>query len=141
MDKGWFPLSVEYRESYYAAGKIGGGRFRKREGRPSDDSVLYARLTDRPLRPMFPKGMVNDVVLTISPLQIDKQHSPGELSIIGSSVATLLAGIPFAGPVGAVRIGHIDGQFVINMTDEQAEQSIMDLHVAGTKDQINMLEA
>ena len=84
-------MSIEYRESYYAAGKIGGGRFRKREGRPSDDSVLYARLTDRPMRPMFPKGMVNDVVITISPLQIDKKHSPGELSIIGASVATLLA--------------------------------------------------
>ncbi|USN54323.1 MAG: hypothetical protein H6765_07270 [Candidatus Peribacteria bacterium] len=90
---------------------------------------------------MFPKGMVNDVVLTISPLQLDFEHSPGELSIIGSSVATLLAGIPFAGPVGAVRVGYIDGQYVINMTESQAEQSTLDLHVAGTKDQVNMLEA
>lgn len=141
LNKGWFPLSIEYRESYYAAGKIGGWRFRKREWRPSDDSVLYARLTDRPLRPMFPKWMVNDVVLTISPLQIDKKHSPGEMSIIGSSLATLLAGIPFAGPVGAIRIGHINGEFVMNMTDDQAAKSIMDLHVAGTKTEINMLEA
>jgi len=141
LNKWWFPLSIEYRESYYAAGKIWGGRFRKREWRPSDDSVLYARLTDRPLRPMFPKGMVNDVVLTISPLQIDKTHSPGELSIIGSSIATLLAGIPFAGPVGAVRIWYINNEYIVNMTDQQAEESIMDLHIAGTKEQINMLEA
>jgi polyribonucleotide nucleotidyltransferase len=90
---------------------------------------------------MFPKGMVNDVVLTISPIQIDRKHSPGELSIIGSSLATLLAGIPFAGPVGAIRIGHINGEFVMNMTDDQAADSIIDLHVAGTKTEINMLEA
>lgn len=140
-NKGWFPLSIDYRESYYAAGKIGWGRYRKREGRPSDESILYARLTDRPMRPMFPKGMVNDVIITISPLSLDQKHSPGEVSIIGASVATLLAGIPFAWPIAGVRIWYIDGEFVINMTDSQAEQSILDLHVAGTKNTINMLEA
>lgn len=94
-DKDFMPLGVEYRESRYAAGKIGGGRFNKREGRPSDEAILYARLVDRPMRPMFPKGMINDVVITISPLSLDQEHSPGELSIIGASAATMLAGIPF----------------------------------------------
>jgi len=98
-------------------------------------------LTDRPTRPMFPKGMTNDVIVTISPLSLDKVHSPGELSIIGASTAILLGGIPFEGPVNGVRIGHIDGEFVIGLTDDQLENSIMDLHVAGTHDKINMIEA
>ncbi len=140
-DNSFFPLAIDYRESFYAAGKIGGGRYRKREGRPSDESVLYCRLTDRPLRPMFPKGMINDVIITISPLQLDMQHSPGELCIIGASAAIMLAGIPFEGPLGAIRIGYIDGKYVMNMTNDQAKNSILDLHVAGTKDKINMLEA
>ncbi len=140
-DNSFFPLAIDYRESYYAAGKIGGGRYRKREGRPSDESVLYCRLTDRPLRPMFPKGMINDVIITISPLQLDMLHSPGELCIIGASAAIMLAGIPFEGPLGAIRIGYIDGKYVMNMTDEEAKTSLLDLHVAGTKDKINMIEA
>lgn len=140
-DKTYMPLAIDFRESYYAAGKIGWGRFRKREGRPSDESVLYARLTDRPIRPMFPDGMVNDVIVTISPLSLDKVHSPGELSIIGASTAIMLAGIPFTGPVNGVRIGHIDGDFVVGLTDDKLEDSLFDLHVAGTADQINMLEA
>lgn len=90
---------------------------------------------------MFPKGMINDVIITISPLQLDMQHSPGELCIIGASAAILLAGIPFEGPVSAIRVGYIDGQYVLNMTNEQAVSSLLDLHVAGTKDKINMLEA
>lgn len=139
-DKDFFPLSIDFRESYYAAGKIGGGRFRKREGRPSDDSILYARLVDRPLRPVFPKGMINDVVVTISPLSLDQEHSPGELSIIGSSVAVMLAGIPFNGPVGAARIGYNDGKYIINPTETELQWALMDLHVAGTKDHINMIE-
>lgn len=140
-DKDFLPLAIDYRESRYAAGKIAWGRYRKREGRPSDEAVLYCRLTDRPLRPMFPKGMINDVVITISPLSLDMQHSPGELSIIGSSLAVMLAGIPFAGPISAIRIGYKDGEYLINMTEEQALDSVMDLHVAGTRDLINMIEA
>ena len=85
----------------------------KREGRPSDEAILYARLVERAIRPMFPKGMVNDVVVTISPLAIDRQTSPGEVSIIGASVAIMLAGIPFTGPVSGVRIAEENGQLII----------------------------
>lgn len=112
-DKDFMPLGVEYRESRYAAGKIGGGRFNKREGRPSDEAILYARLVDRALRPMFPKGMVNDVVVTISPLAVDGQVSPGEVSIIGASVAVMLAGIPFTGPVSGVRVAEKEGKLIV----------------------------
>lgn len=139
-DKDFMPLSIDFRESYYAAGKIWGGKFRKREGRPSDDAILYARLVDRPLRPIFPKGMINDVVVTISPLSLDQEHSPGELSIIGSSLAVMLGGIAFNGPVGAARIGYKDGKYMINPTESELEWALMDLHVAGTKDLINMIE-
>lgn len=103
-NKDFLPLTVDFRESYSAAGKIGGGSFRKREGRPSDGAILNSRLTDRALRPMFPKGMINDVVITITPLAIDLEQDLGVLSIIGSSLAILKAGIPFYGPVSAVRI-------------------------------------
>ncbi|MDP2670431.1 MAG: hypothetical protein Q8O99_05950 [bacterium] len=140
-DKDYMPLGVEYRESRYAAGKIGGGRFMKREGRPSDETVLYCRLVDRALRPMFPKGMINDVVITISPLAIDGITSPGEVSIIGASVALLLAGIPFAGPVSGVRIAEKDGKYVVAADELPAREGIMDLHVAGTANEINMIEA
>ncbi len=136
-----FPLGIDFRESYYAAWKIGWWRYRKREWRPSDETILYCRLTDRPMRPMFPKGMINDVVITISPLSLDLEHSPGELSILGASVWTMLAGIPFEWPIGWVRIWYIDGEYVVNMTQSQAEHSIMDLHVAGTATKINMIEA
>lgn len=129
-DKDFLPLAIEFRDSYYATGKIGGGRFNKREGRPSDETILYCRLIDRPLRPMFPKGMVNDVVITVTPLCLDLQNSPGELGIIGASTAIMLAGIPFAGPVGAARIGYADGQYIFNMTEEQATTSLLDLHAA-----------
>jgi polyribonucleotide nucleotidyltransferase len=140
-DKDFMPLSVEFRESFYAAGKIGGGRFNKREGRPGDEVVLYCRLVDRPLRPMFPKGMVNDVVVTISPLSLDMEHNPGELGIIGGSVAILLAGIPFHGAVGAARIGYKDGAYIINPTESQAQGALLDLHIAGATGSINMVES
>ncbi len=140
-DKDFLPLAIEFRDSYYATGKIGGGRFNKREGRPSDETILYCRLIDRPLRPMFPKGMVNDVVITVTPLCLDLQNSPGELGIIGASTAIMLAGIPFAGPVGAARIGYADGQYIFNMTEAQATTSLLDLHAAWTANLINMVEA
>lgn len=140
-NRDFMPLAIDFRESRYAAGKIGGGRFNKREWRPSDEAVLYCRLTDRPLRPMFPKGMVNDTVITISPLSLDGEISPGELSIIGSSAALLMAGIPFEWPVGACRIWYVDGEYKTHMTDSEAENAILDLHLAGKKWSINMIEA
>lgn len=140
-NRDFMPLAIDFRESRYAAGKIWGGRFNKREGRPSDEAVLYCRLTDRPLRPMFPKGMINDTVITISPLSLDGELSPGELSIIWSSAALLMAGIPFEGPVWAVRIGYVDGEYKIHMTDSEAENALLDLHLAGKKWSINMIEA
>jgi polyribonucleotide nucleotidyltransferase len=140
-EKNFLPLWIEFRESYYATGKIWWGRFRKREWRPSDDTVLYARLTDRTLRPLFPKGMVNETVITISPFSLDLEHSPGEISIIGASIALLLWGIPFWWPVGAARIGYKDWKFLINPTESEIQWAIMDLHVAWTKTQINMIEA
>ncbi len=137
----FMPLAVDFRESRYAAGKIGWGRFNKREGRPSDEAVLYCRLTDRPLRPMFPKGMVNDTVITISPLSLDGEVSPGELSIIWSSAALLMAWIPFEGPVGAIRIWYVNGEFRYHLTDSEAKEATLDLHLAGKKGSINMIEA
>ncbi len=121
-NKDFLPLTVDFRESYSAAGKIGGGSYRKREGRPSDQAILNSRLTDRCLRPMFPKGMINDTVVTITPLALDHQQDLGVLSIIGASVAIMLGGIPFDGPISAVRVGYINGEFVINPTIEQIEK-------------------
>lgn len=139
-DQSRFPLAIDYRESYYAAGKIWWGRYRKIEGRPSEESVLYARLVDRCLRPMFPKGMINDVVITISPLSLDQEHSPGELAILGASTALLLWWIPFWWPVSGVRVGYQD-TYVIGATNSEIQAWIMDLHAAGTASEINMLEA
>ncbi len=141
MGKDYMPLMIDFRESFSAAGKIGGGRFRKREGRPSDEAILYSRMTDRALRPLFPKGMINDLVISLSPLSLDLDQDLGVMSIIGASVATTLAGVPYAGPVGAVRIGYVDGDYVINPTKEQIEKGEMNLLVAGPRDSINMIEA
>lgn len=139
-NKDFLPLTLDFRESYSAAGKIGGGSYRKREGRPSDQAVLTGRLTDRALRPMFPKGMINDTVLTITPLAIDHEQDLGVLSIIGSSLAVMAAGIPFDGPVSAVRIGYIDGNFIVNPTIEQIEKGELNLLVSGKEGSINMIE-
>ncbi len=140
QNKDFLPLTVDFRESYSAAGKIGGGSFRKREGRPSDSAVLNCRLTDRALRPMFPKGMINDVVLTITPLALDMTQDLGVISIIGSSLAVLKAGIPFSGPVSAVRIWYKDGQYLINPTLDEIETGELNLLISGEGDTINMIE-
>ncbi|HCB51665.1 TPA: hypothetical protein DEP21_03775 [Patescibacteria group bacterium] len=132
-DMDFLPLMIDFRDSYSAAGKIGGAAYRRREGRPSDQAVLYSRLIDRALRPMFPKGMVNDVVVTISPLGLDHDLDLGVMSIVGCSLSILAAGIPFDGPVGAAQIGYIDGQFVINPTKTQLKNSLVNLLVAGKK--------
>ena len=139
-DRDFMPLGIDRKDYFPAAGKIGGGQYRKREWRPSDNAVLYARMTDRALRPLFPKWMVNDTVITITPMQIDKQQDLWVLSIIGSSLTTMLAWIPFAWPVWAVRIWYIDGEFVINPTGEQRQTTELNLLVAWPKWLINMIE-
>ncbi len=136
----FFPLTVDYEERLYAAGKIPGSFF-KREGRPGENAILLCRLTDRPLRPMFPKGFRNDVNIVITALSADQEHFIDILAIIGASAALTISDIPFNGPVGAVRVGYIDGQFVFNPTSSQMDKSILDLRLAGTKDAVIMVEA
>jgi len=140
-DVDFFPLLVDYEERLYAAGKISGSRFIKREGRPSDAAILACRLIDRPIRPLFPKDFRNDVQIIITVLSYDLENDPGVLSIIAASTALTLSPAPFDGPVAAVRVGQIDGKFIINPTNTQLENSNLDLVVAGNKDKIMMLEA
>jgi len=135
----FFPLQVEYREKYYAAGRFPGGYF-KREARPSDKEVLTARFTDRPLRPLFPKGYINEVQVINHLLSVDGVHAPDALSIIGASASLTLSDIPFMGPVGAVRIGRVNGEFVINPTPDQAAESDLDLLYAGGRELPIMIE-
>lgn len=140
LDQDFLPLMVDIRESFSAAGRIGGAAYRRREGRPSDQAILNARLTDRAIRPMFPKGMINDVVLTATPLAMDPRYPLGVISIIGSSLSIMAAGLPFDGPVGAAQIAYVGGEFIINPTNEQLEKAELNLLVAGKKDSINMIE-
>jgi polyribonucleotide nucleotidyltransferase len=135
----FFPLTVEYEEKMYAAGKIPGGFFR-REGKPSEAAILAARLTDRPIRPLFPKGYRNEVQVISTVLSADQENEPDVLSIIGASAALTLSDISWYGPVGAVRIGELDGELVINPTSHQLLESRMDIVVAGTADAILMVE-
>jgi polyribonucleotide nucleotidyltransferase len=136
----FFPLTVDFEERLYAAGRIPGSFFR-REGRPTESATLTARLADRPLRPLFPSDMRNDVQVIITPLSHDEEHQADILSIIGASAALTISDIPFAGPVGAVRVGHIDGELIINPTVSQMETSKLDLRLAGTADALLMVEA
>ncbi|MGE5415332.1 MAG: polyribonucleotide nucleotidyltransferase [Acidobacteriota bacterium] len=135
----FFPLTVDYEERMYAVGKIPGG-FIKREGRPTENAILSARLIDRPMRPLFPKGFRNDVHLVTTIMSVDQDNPPEVTAIIGASIALSVSDIPFVNPVAAVIVGMIDGQIVINPTVEQAKKSIMHLVVAGTKDAIMMVE-
>lgn len=142
----YFPLMVDYEERYYAAGKIKGSRFIKREGRPSDNAILTARLIDRPIRPLFPKGVANDVQIIATVLSADMEVDPGTTGIIAASAALMISGMPFQGPVAAVRMGYITDsegkeQLIVNPTYEQVEKGRMDLVVAGTMDAITMVEA
>ncbi|MBI3734182.1 MAG: polyribonucleotide nucleotidyltransferase [Chloroflexi bacterium] len=139
-DIDYFPLSVEFEERLYAAGKIPGSFFR-REGRPSEAAILVARLIDRPLRPLFPKDFRNDVQVVATTISYDGQHYLDIPAIIGASAALMISDVPFYGPIGAVRVGLIDGQFVMNPTATQMEQSSLDLRIAGTKEAILMVEA
>ena len=135
----FFPLSVEYKEKAAAAGMFPGGYF-KREGRPTEKEILTCRMTDRPLRPMFPKGYFYDTQVITLLLSADGENEPDILSINGASAACVVSDLPFAEPVGAVRVGRIDGQFVINPTNSQREHSQLDLVLAGTKDQVLLIE-
>src|SRR4051812_40127801 len=130
---GFFPLTVEYEERMYAAGKIPGG-FIKREGRPTEAATLAARLTDRPIRPLFPKGYRAEVQVISTVLSADQENDPALLSIIGASAALTISQIPWDGPVGAVRVGKIDGEIVINPLLSDMERSDLDVIVAGTED-------
>ncbi|MGB4596259.1 MAG: polyribonucleotide nucleotidyltransferase [Anaerolineaceae bacterium] len=136
----FFPLTVDYEERMYAGGKIPGSFFR-REGRPSTDATLVARLTDRPLRPLFPHGMRNEVQVVLMSLSADADNPLDMLAINAASAALMISDVPFGGPVGAVRVGFVDGKLVVNPTLQQMEVSTLDLRVAGTKDAILMVEA
>ena len=139
-DVDFFPLSCDYEEKMYAAGKIPGG-FIKREGRPSERAILNSRLMDRPLRPLFPKGFYNDVQVVATVMCVD-YDAPSEIAaMIGSSVALAISDIPWEGPTGSVLVGMVDGQFIINPSLEQREKSVMHMTVSGTKDAIMMVEA
>ena len=135
----WFPLSVEYREKAAAVGRFPGGYF-KREGRPTEKEVLTARMTDRPLRPLFPKGYLYDTQIVGTLMSADGQNDPDMLSINGASAALMVSDIPFAGPVGAVRVGRIGGQFVANPTHAQRAESDLDLVYVGTENDVIMIE-
>jgi len=138
-DVDFFPLSVEYREKYYAAGKIPGGFF-KREGKPREKEILTSRLIDRPIRPLFPDGFLYEVQVIATVISADKKNDPDVLSIIGASAALDISDIPFNGPVGAVRVGRIDGKIVINPYIDEMEKSDIDIVVAGTKNAVTMIE-
>ncbi|MFC1703697.1 polyribonucleotide nucleotidyltransferase [Candidatus Omnitrophota bacterium] len=135
----FLPLTVEYKEKTYAAGRIPGGFF-KREGRPSENEILSARLIDRPIRPLFPKGLSNEIQVMAMVLSSDAEYDPDILAVIGASAALSISKIPFAGPIGACRVGRIDGELILNPTYEQREKSEFDLVVVGSKDILMMLE-
>ncbi|EJG5313346.1 polyribonucleotide nucleotidyltransferase [Staphylococcus pseudintermedius] len=139
-DGDFFPLTVNYEEKMYAAGKIPGG-FKKREGRPGDEATLTARLIDRPIRPLFPDGYRHDVQIINTVLSADPNCSSEMAAMIGSSMALSVSDIPFQGPIAGVNVGYVDGEYVINPNLEQREKSRLDLEVAGHKDAVNMVEA
>lgn len=136
----FFPLSVDYEEKMYAAGKIPGG-FTRREGKAADKAILVSRAIDRPIRPLFPKDFRNDVVVTATVLSVEIDNSPEVCAMIGTSAALSISDIPFGGPTAAVKVGYVDGEFVINPNLEQRKKSELDLLVAGTMDKIAMIEA
>ncbi len=138
---GYFPLMVDYEERYYAAGKIKGSRFIKREGRPSDDAVLSGRAVDRTIRPLFDSRMRNEVQVIVTTLSYDGENDPDLVAMIAASAALTISDIPWNGPIGAVRVGLQDGKFILNPSSEENKNSALDLLLSGTKDKINMIEA
>lgn len=137
----YFPLSIDYEERFYAAGKISGSRFIKREGRPSDEAVLIGRLIDRPIRPLFPKGYRQEVQVVATVLSMDPDFRPDVVAMIAASSALMLTGTPFDGPVAGLRVGRVNGEFKAFLTPEEREQSDLDLVVAGIASGITMVEA
>ena len=138
--QGFFPLTVDYQEKTYAAGKIPGGFFR-REGRPSEKETLTSRLIDRPLRPLFPKGFLNEVQVICTVMSVDKSFDPDIAGLIGASAALAIAGVPFNGPIAAARVGYIDGTYLLNPSHEQIKASALEMVVAGTRSAVLMVES
>ena len=136
----FFPLTINYLEKLYSVGKIPGG-FIKREGRPTESATLAARMIDRPMRPLFPENFRNEVQIVNTVLSVDPDNSPEMTAMFGSSLATCISKVPFDGPIAGVKVGRVNGEFIINPTVEELEQSDIELTVAGTKDAINMVEA
>ncbi len=138
--RGFFPLTVDYQEKTYAAGRIPGGFF-KREGRPSEKETLTCRLIDRPIRPLFPKGFMNEVQVVANVISMNPEVDPDIVAMLGSSAALAISGIPFNGPIGAARVGYINGDYVLNPTNSQLDESELDLVVAGTSNAVLMVES
>src|ERR1700684_1099648 len=136
----FFPLTVNYQEKTYAAGRIPGGFF-KREGRPTEKETLTSRLIDRPIRPLFPEGFINDVQVVASVISVNAEVDPDIASLLGASAALAISGMPFMGPIGAARVGYIDGKYVLNPTAAQLTSSKLDLVVAGTQEGVLMVES
>jgi polyribonucleotide nucleotidyltransferase len=140
-NKDYFPLTVDFEDKWYATGKISGSRFVKREGRPSELAVLRSRMTDRPIRPMFPKGYMNEMQIIVTPLSLDLEIDPVVLGINAASAALMMSGAPFEGPLGAARMAMVEGKTISNPTYAEMEASTADVLVVGTKDAITMIEA
>ena len=136
----FFPLSVDYEEKLYAAGKIPGG-FLKREGKPSENAILTSRVIDRPIRPLFPKDYRNDVSIVTTVVCVDPDVMPETLAMVAASIVLSISDIPFAGPIGAVNVAYVDGQLVINPTEEQRRKTKLSLTVASTSEKVVMIEA
>ncbi len=137
----YFPLLVDYEERLYAAGKIKGSRFIKREGRATDEAILSGRLIDRTIRPLFPDGMRNDVQVVATILSVDEVNDPDVVAINAASAALSISRIPFDGPIAAVRVGRVNGQFILNASYKEREEGDLDLVVSGTAEHILMVEA
>src|SRR5690606_7322808 len=138
--RGFFPLTVDYIEKTYAAGKIPGG-YLKREGRPSEKETLTSRLIDRPIRPLFPEGFMNEIQVVAMVMSTDKQNDPDIAAMIGTSAALAISGIPFSGPIGAARVGYKDGLYILNPSYKELADSDLDLVVAGTEKAVLMVES
>jgi polyribonucleotide nucleotidyltransferase len=136
----FFPLTVNYQEKYFAAGKIPGGYF-KREGRPTENETLVSRLIDRPIRPLFPEGYKHETQVVVTVLQHDMENNPDVLALVAASAALTISGIPFMGPIGAARVGYVDGQYVLNLPVDRRSESKLDLVMAGTDDAVLMVES
>ena len=141
VEQDFFPLSIDYEEKFYAAGKISGSKFIKREGKPADEAILVSRLIDRPIRPLFPKGYRQEVQVVTTVLSMDPSFRPDVVAMIAASSALLNAGVPFDGPVAGLRIGRINGQFKAFLTPEERENSDLDLVVAVKDQKVVMVES